>query len=403
MRSSRFASGTLLLIAGMIIGALLTMREYARYRLDDMRQVLSTIEDYYIKRTDPDELYRGAARAVARSLDRYSDYLSSKEWESYEAELTGKYEGVGVTIGRDKGNMHRIFVVHEGSPAEKAGLQAGDILLKVDGKDASAFTIAQLSALLRGESGSDVRVIIQRGDATLEKTVTRGRVEYVPIVAKMAGKDIGYVQVASFSNIKAHIDDKLQGLYAHGARSFIIDVRYNLGGLLDEAVALCDTFLGDAVAVTVESRLRRMNKVHKTSQNSRWEGVPIAVLVNHQSASASEIFAGAIQDNKRGWIIGTKTYGKGVVQGTFQVGNGDRLKLTVAIYRTPSGRHIHRFNGGQDYGISPDVEVKTDKEVEKQIAQFLAALETQSGLEMQVPDYDVQLKKAIEVLNARAK
>jgi len=323
--------------------------------LELLTEVLRQIEKNYVEPQDNRKLVQGAIKGMVQSLDPHSTFLSKEEHQELLSETKGSFSGIGIEI-TVKDNVLTVVSPIEGTPAYKAGIQAGDKIVKIDGKLAADMTLPEAVKSIRGEKGSKVTLTIMREGAEkpLEFTMTRDVIPIKSVRSTLLNPKIAYVRVSNFqskttSDLSAELEKienggKLEGL--------ILDLRNNPGGLLSQAIDVSDLFLESGVIVSTKGRessqdMRATAHKKKTDRN-----YPMVVLVNGGSASAAEIVAGALQDNKRALILGTKTFGKGSVQTIIPLSDGSGLRLTTAMYYTPSGRSI------QASGIEPDVEVK---------------------------------------------
>lgn len=326
-------------------------------RLETIRTTLN--EEYYTD-VDDEALMNGAAKGMMAALeDSYTFYYTPEEMEARTKSDNGEYEGLGILIqGNDAGEVE-VVRVYPDSPAERAGVQVGDCLLKINGSAVSGSDQNGLNAaveLIGGESGA-ILLEIRRGEESLQIDVERGDV-YVPNVDyAMLDDEIGAIEIIQFSGSDSdEFDQALDALKASGAKGIIIDLRDNPGGLLDDAVHICDRILPAGTVVYTLDRNGKRDVYYSTEDY--WD-VPLAVLINDMSASASEIVAAAVQDYGRGTIIGETSYGKGIVQ-TLSVfkSDGAGMQYTTARYYTPSDRCIH----GE--GVHPDIEITDDPETE---------------------------------------
>ena len=322
---------------------------------------LRTAEHAYGDRVGPTELTQAAVRGMLGSLgDPYTTYLSATEINQLEESLRGgDFEGIGVYIVQDPRTKRIVIDPIDGMPAARAGLLPGDSIISVDGQPTDAMKLDAVERLIRGRSGTIVRLVVVPHGQTASRTVavTRGRILVPSVYAKRDG-NIEYVRLSDFGSTsydevrRAMLEGK-----EHNARGYILDLRNNGGGLLDAAVDISSLFVnGGEIVSTID---RAGTRDSRTTTHASLGATPLVVLVNAYTASASEITAGAIQDHKAGTIVGTKTFGKGVVQSIYTLGDGGALKITTARYLTPNGRDIHHR------GIEPDIIV--EQPIEPQI------------------------------------
>lgn len=312
--------------------------------------LMRSINLFYVDDVAPDKLTDAAAGGMNRILDPYSEYLPAERMEDFELRTTGKYGGVGSLIRQD-GEWVEFNAPYKGSPADKAGIRPGDRIVAIDGRSTKGFTTQQVSTLLKGDPGKSVKLTIakfpSREEVELKLTRERIAIPGIPYYG-MVAEGVGYICHEEFTEgcsgdfLKAY-----EALKAEGARSLILDYRSNAGGLLQEAVKILSFFLptGSEVVSTRSSK-RTDDMSYKTEGAPIAADIPLVVLVDGSSASAAEIVAGALQDNDRAVLVGQRTFGKGLVQGTFPLGHGAYAKFTTAKYYLPSGRCIQAI----DYG-----------------------------------------------------
>jgi carboxyl-terminal processing protease len=382
-RAGMFSLG--LLALSTVTGGLLGDRVLAGgTRLGDHLRlyttILSTVEEQYVDQIKSERLVASSIREMLRTLDPHSNFLETKEYSTLQERQRGSYYGLGITVQSVEGNI-TVVSPFEGTPAHKLGIRAGDVISRIENEDARGMSIDDAVKRLRGPKGSPVHITIVRlgYDAPLEFTVIR---DEIPLHAVpyffMANKKTGYIRLQDFNETTAcrpgeakdcekELEKALRLLQEKGATSFILDIRDNPGGLLDQAFAVSNLFLkkGQLVVFT-RGRTKRDESNYITETESRFSSVPLVVLVSKHSASASEIVAGAIQDHDRGLMVGETTFGKGLVQTIMPLRNvrGYALALTTARYYTPSGRSIQRDYGStalEDY-VAPKNRRSCDQE-----------------------------------------
>ena len=323
--------------------------------LELLTEVLRQIEKNYVEPQDDQKLVQGAIKGMVQSLDPHSSFLSKDEHQDLLSETKGSFSGIGIEITvRD--NVLTVVSPIEGSPAYKAGMQAGDKIIKIDGKVAADMTLPEAVKSIRGEKGTKVTLTVMREGAEkpLEFTVIRDVIPIRSVRSTVLSPKIAYVRISNFqskttNDLSAELEKLENGRKLEG---LILDLRNNPGGLLSQAIDVSDLFLDSGVIVSTKGRESSQDMKASAHKKKTDRTYPIIVLVNGGSASAAEIVAGALQDNKRALILGTKTFGKGSVQTIIPLSDGSGLRLTTAMYYTPSGRSI------QANGIVPDVEVK---------------------------------------------
>ena len=314
-------------------------------------------EDFY-KKTEDDKLVNSAIKGLFSGLeDRYSQYYTKEEFNRLKEQTSGSFVGIGVFISPSEDNEHLMVISPiEGSPAEKSGIKAGDKIIKVDGKAVSAKNSDQAISMIKGKQGTTVELTLNRDGKELNIKVKREEIVSKSIKSKTLENDIGYIQITSFSeNTYKEFKSALDKMKEEGIKGLVLDVRDNGGGLLTVCQEIADELIGEGTIVYTKDN--KGNTEYLKSDKDKL-GLPIAILTNENSASASEILTGAIIDNKAGISVGTTTFGKGLVQSVRELKDGTGYKLTTAQYFTPSGAYI---NGK---GIPPNIE---EKNVEKQL------------------------------------
>lgn len=342
-------------------------------------EIEELINAYYLDEIDgqkvEDTMYTGM---VAGLEDLYSVYYSKEELESMEESISGAYSGIGATLTQDP-DTGELSVVScfDGTPAQEAGLQPGDVITGWNGKSVEGIELSELVSKIKTDPEEQLTLEIERDGETLEVELTRREVQIPTVEYEMLDNQIGYIRLVEFDEVTAdQFKEALEDLENQNMEKLIIDVRNNPGGVLQVVCDMLDQLLPEGLIVYTEDK--NGNRKEYTSDEEHQFTKPLAVLANENSASASEIFAGAIQDYGIGTIVGTTTFGKGIVQRTFYLSDGTGVKLTVAKYYTPKGHDIHKK------GITPDVEIELDEE-----------LKNQSSISH---EEDNQLQKAIEVL-----
>jgi carboxyl-terminal processing protease len=340
------------------------------------QRIIEELQGRYYKAVDVDKLSQAGVRGSLKSLnDPYTVYLSPKETQAFEEKQSGQYSGIGAALEKGKQGLV-ITSVFAGSPAAKAGLMPGDIIVTVDGEPTADAAIEASIARIKGAEGTHVKLGIKpkAGGPVKTMDIVRRRIEFPETRRKMervGGKKVGYVQLYEFGGFAARdVRREIQALADKGAQSFILDLRYNGGGLLSQAVDVTGIF--QTGVVTSTEGLHSPKEVLETNGPVATQ-LPLVLLVNGYSASASEIVTGALKDHQRAEIIGTHTFGKGLVQSIISLGNGAALKLTTAVYLTPNGTDINKR------GITPDIVVRDDPKTKKD-EQLQAALKYLAGL-----------------------
>ena len=327
---------------------------------DEVRQladVMQLVKEQYVVPVDDATLLHGAIRGMLGNLDPHSDFLDKSEYSDMEDFTSGRYNGIGIDVGLDDGGNVIVVAPIDGSPAAKAGIQAGDAILAVDGTSTEGLTLDQASELLRGKLGSKVTLELQGQGQDQPYTVklVRQEVKVASAHGELLQKGYGYLRISDFGDdTPGAVASSMKELIRKNGTplaGLVMDLRNNPGGLLDSAVTVADDFLDNGLIVTAKGRAPDASLSRSATPGDLLDGAPLVVLVDAGTASAAEIVAGALKDNHRALIVGQQTFGKGSVQTVIPLPEGDAIKLTTALYYTPSGRSI------QAEGIQPDVEV----------------------------------------------
>ena len=359
--------------AFLIVYLLLTINVFAEEdqgkknaynKLKVFSEIISLIESNYVETVKSDTMIEGAIRGMVKSLDPHTTYMPPATYKEMQVETTGKFGGLGIEISMRDGVLTVVSPIEE-TPAFRAGVKAGDKIIKIDDESTLDMTLQDAVSLMRGETGSPIKITIFRKNfkAPKEFTIVRDIIKVRSVVHKLYQEDIGYIKLRNFSkNTSSDLDKALDDLEQKGITKLILDVRNNPGGLLNQAVEVTDRFLNrENLIVYTKGRSNEQNMRFTSHDKVAGVNYPLIVLVNSGSASASEIVAGALQDLNRAIVLGTPTFGKGSVQTIIPLSDGSALKLTTARYYTPSGRVI------QENGIEPDilVEMEPVEEIEK--------------------------------------
>lgn len=370
---------TLLVISLASCGILGYKNVVSREEERKLSELDSLIESDYLGDVDEDALKEGLYKGYLEALgDPYSEYYDAEETAKFNENMSGEFSGIGVIMSQDqKSGLITMVQIYKDSPAMKAGLKERDILFKVDGKDVSGRKLDEVVSDIKGKKGTKVELTVLRGEERekVTTTVVRDTIKVQTVEYEMMEDQIAYLAISEFDIVTyEQYKAALQDLEKQGMKGLVIDLRGNPGGSLDIVCEMLDLILPKGLLVYTEDK--KGEKQEYTSDTDYEYDVPMTVLINGSSASASEIFAGAVQDYERAEIVGTTSYGKGVVQSVYALKDGTCVKLTVAEYFTPKGRSIN------EKGITPDVEV----EYEYNEAD---------------PEADNQLDKAIEVLKQK--
>jgi carboxyl-terminal processing protease len=325
-------------------------------------EVLQRIRRDYVEPLSDDELIQAAIRGLVADLDKHSAYLDPEQFSEIRISTSGEYSGVGIEVALDDGVVRVVNPIEEG-PAARAGVKAGDTIVAVDGVNVDLNNINDSIDRMRGVPGSTVKITIARAaqPAPLEFTLARASVQVHSVKKKLFEHDVGYVSISHFSDTTTQdMEQAIAALRKQSGgklRGLLLDLRNNPGGVLEAAVGVSDAFLDQGVIVTANGRAADAKFEMDAKAGDVLSGAPIIILVNGGSASASEIVAGALQDNHRAILLGQQTYGKGSVQTVMPLSDGHAIKLTTSKYFTPSGASIH------EKGIRPDIVVDT-REIE---------------------------------------
>lgn len=341
----------------------------------EILKIRAVIDKYYLKDIDEQKLINGAIKGYVEALgDKYTEYLVGEEWTEMETNTLGHYVGIGVYIAEDKENNQIVIISPmEGSPAKDSGIMPGDILVKVNDVEYTGEQIDVAAEVMKGEPGTTVKLEIKRNEETLTFEVERREIKMNQITTKMLEGNIGYISIPSFNEGTAkEFKEKAEKLIADGATKFVIDVRDNTGGIVSEAIQIAEYLIPKNKVLMVTINKDKKQEETKSKENNFITG-DLVLLTNGNSASSTEILAAAIKDNDRGKLVGTRTYGKGVMQQILQLSDGNALKITTDEFKTPNGDKI------DGVGIEPHEVVKLITDNEGNII-------------------DTQLQKAVEML-----
>ncbi|MDR1684408.1 MAG: S41 family peptidase [Elusimicrobiota bacterium] len=379
--------------------------------------VMQRVQENYVEETQPSGLITGAMQGMVGTLDEFSEYITPEEMRRMREDTRGEFGGVGLKLVMPSRGVLLVTTPMPDTPSYKAGIEPGDIILKIDGKAVADMQHSEAVDLLRGAVGKSVKVEIERKDAktgkTINKTFSLKRENIVPqvVYSKMLEDKIGYVYVTDFSgHTMADFEKALETLKKQGMQALIVDLRFNPGGLLSSAVEMAKLFIGDnQMIVYTKGRKEEFYKEYRSGAKAKYADLPVAILVNEGSASGSEIVAGAFQDYQRGVLLGSLTFGKGSVQQVIGLPNEGGLRITVAKYYTPQGRSIHKNfkaqNPNSTGGIVPDISVPFDVQNARKATFYTTNLIYSPSKKTIVPDgapvEDPVLNRALEILKAR--
>lgn len=345
------------------------------------------IKENYLKDVDDEKLLDGQLKGLLQSLeDPYSVYMTKDEFKSIMEETSGSFGGIGVVVTPGDDNFITVVSPIKGTPGERAGIKSGDKIVKVDGTEFAAENMDAAVKLMRGEPNTEVSLTIMRKDKTgksemIDLEIVREKIRAETVESNIIDDDIGYIKITSFDELTyKDFKRELDKLGSHNIEGLIIDLRNNPGGLLNVTAQIADELLGEGDIVYTETKNGEREYL---KSNKSMVDYPLVILVNGGSASASEILAGAIRDHNRGTLIGTTTYGKGVVQRLKDLPDGSGIKLTISEYFTPNGINIHGV------GIEPDIVLELPEDIQ--------------GIGVENLGQDNQLKKALEVVKSKIK
>ncbi len=357
--------------------------------------VLRTVKENYVENTNTKDLIYGALNGMLRSLDPFSAFFTPEQYKEFSQETHGEFGGVGIEIGMEKGRPMVISPI-EGTPAFRAGIRSGDVIIEIDGEDTSNMNLIDVVKRIRGKPGTKVVLtLIRKGvDKPIKVELERAIIK-VDSVKWTKIDDIGYIRLSQFTDgVSREVERAIKDLQSKGVKGIILDLRNDPGGLLTEAVGVSDLFLPEGkLIVYTKTRKGEINRYFARRKSVLPENMPLVVLINRGSASASEIVAGALQDHKRAVLVGERSFGKASVQNIIPLEDGSAIKLTIAYYYTPLGRLINKK------GIQPDIEVKMTEEQEEKLQEYIRQkrLEGATGVILNM-DMDLQLRKAVELI-----
>ena len=324
-------------------------------KIDLFSEVLEKVQEEYVDEIDQSKVMDSAINGVLQSLDPYSSYMNPEIFREMQTETSGEFGGLGIEVSMEAGVVKVITPIDD-TPASKAGIKSGDYIVRINGEQVQGKTLMEAVNLMRGPVDTSIELTIRRKGLKKAKifTITREIIEIKSVTAELIDKEIGYLRLRSFNeNSSKQLKNEISKLESNKRLvGYILDLRNNPGGLLSQAIRISDFFLNDGEIVSTKGRVERENRKFFAKKGDRINGKPLIVLINNGSASASEIVAGALQDQKRAILLGETTYGKGSVQSIIPLKNNGAIRLTISKYYLPSGKSI------SDIGVLPDIRVE---------------------------------------------
>lgn len=348
-----------------------------------MHSIRKVLEKDFLGEIDEQNLIDGAIKGYVEGLnDEYTEYFTKEEMEEFKTETQGNYVGIGIYMLKNTTDNNIVILAPiEGSPAEKAGIKSGDIIKKVGNKECSADDFEKISNYIKGKEGTKVKIQVQRGEKLLDFEVERKSIELYPIKSEILENGIGYMKITTFDDdCSKKFKESFDKLEKEHLNSLIIDLRNNGGGIVDETLEILDYILDKDKVMMITTNKEGKEEIERAKKKAIIN-MPIVVLVNENTASSSEIFASALKENNKAQIVGTKTYGKGVIQELLTLSDGSGIKITTEEYYTPNKNKINKV------GITPDVEIKLPENVEN-----VFSLERKD---------DTQLRRAVDILKEK--
>lgn len=335
---------------------------------ETLKSFRNTIDEYYIGEIDEQKVLDETIKGYVNGLDdEYSEYMTSSEWEEFQADALGNYVGIGIYMSTDENNNVVVVSPIKDTPAEIAGLKSGDVIVNVDDESVLGISSDIVSSKIKGEEGTKVKITVLRGSEYLDFEIERKAIKVYHVETKMLENNIGYISLLTFDEgCSEEFKNGYEKLKSEGAQKIILDLRNNTGGLVEEALSIADMILpkDSTTLITVDSNGEKEKSLSKSDPIINED---IVVLVNEYSASASEILVGALKDNQKTKVVGKTTYGKGVIQSVFMLTDGSALKLTTNEYFTPNETKINKIGIKPDYEIDLNTETEDDEQLNKAI------------------------------------
>ena len=328
-------------------------------KIDLFAEVLEKIQNEYVEEVDQAEIIDSAINGALQSLDPFSAYMNPKVFEESQSETSGEFGGLGIEVSMESGVIKVITPIDD-TPAAKAGVKAGDYIVKINGEQVQGKTLMEAVNLMRGPVGTSIEITVRRKGLRKAKIfkITREIIEIKSVISKIVDNKVGYLRLRAFNeNSSSQLKKEISKIEKNKKLvGYILDLRNNPGGLLSQAVTISDFFLNDGEIVSTKGRKKRENRKFFAKKGDKIDGKPLIVLINNGSASASEIVAGALQDQKRAILLGETTFGKGSVQSIIPLKNRGAIRLTISKYYLPSGKSI------SEVGVVPDIKVEEEDE-----------------------------------------
>jgi len=328
-------------------------------KIDLFAEVLEKIQNEYVEEVDQAEIIDSAINGALQSLDPFSAYMNPKVFEESQSETSGEFGGLGIEVSMESGVIKVITPIDD-TPASKAGIKAGDYIVKINGEQVQGKTLMEAVNLMRGPVGTSIEITVRRKGLRKAKIfkITREIIEIKSVISKIVDNKVGYLRLRAFNeNSSSQLKKEISKIEKNKKLvGYILDLRNNPGGLLSQAVIISDFFLNDGEIVSTKGRKKRENRKFFAKKGDKIDGKPLIVLINNGSASASEIVAGALQDQKRAILLGETTFGKGSVQSIIPLKNRGAIRLTISKYYLPSGKSI------SEVGVVPDIKVEEEDE-----------------------------------------
>ena len=328
-------------------------------KIDLFAEVLEKIQNEYVEEVDQAEIIDFAINGALQSLDPFSAYMNPKVFEESQSETSGEFGGLGIEVSMESGVIIVIAPMDD-TPASKAGIKAGDYIVKINGEQVQGKTLMEAVNLMRGPEGTSIEITVRRKGLRKAKIfkITREIIEIKSVISKIVDNKVGYLRLGAFNkNSSSQLKKEISKIEKNKKLvGYILDLRNNPGGLLSQAVIISDFFLNDGEIVSTKGRKKRENRKFFAKKGDKIDGKPLIVLINNGSASASEIVAGALQDQKRAILLGETTFGKGSVQSIIPLKNRGAIRLTISKYYLPSGKSI------SEVGVVPDIKVEEEDE-----------------------------------------